>query len=192
MGTATSISVTSMPSICSSRWPEGSSPLVLDPTMSMKFSRTAAAVPALARALEDEDEGVRLASVQALAEIASPGALQNLERGVDDASRDVRIASSRALAATAYRPAFARVDAAVRGGAEAVTLVNTVMGMAIDPATRTYRLGNGGGGLSGAAIHPVAVRAVHDVAAARPHVPIVGVGGVTDATTEGGRDAVNM
>lgn len=75
------------------------------------------------------------------------------------------------------------VDAAVRGGAEAVTLVNTVMGMAIDPATAAYRLGNGGGGLSGAAIHPVAVRAVHDVAAARPDVPIVGVGGVTDAET---------
>jgi dihydroorotate dehydrogenase (NAD+) catalytic subunit len=73
------------------------------------------------------------------------------------------------------------VDAAVRGGAEAVTLVNTVMGMAIDPATRTYRLGNGGGGLSGPAIHPVAVRAVHDVAAARPDVPIVGAGGVLDA-----------
>jgi len=75
------------------------------------------------------------------------------------------------------------VDAAVAGGAEAVTLVNTVMGMAIDPATRTYRLGNGGGGLSGPAIHPVAVRAVHDVAAARPDVAIVGVGGVTDAVT---------
>jgi dihydroorotate dehydrogenase (NAD+) catalytic subunit len=73
------------------------------------------------------------------------------------------------------------VDAAMRGGAEAVTLVNTVMGMAIDPATRTYCLGNGGGGLSGAAIHPVAVRAVHDVAAARPDVAIIGVGGVTDA-----------
>lgn len=73
------------------------------------------------------------------------------------------------------------VDAAMAGGAEAVTLVNTVMGMAIDPATRTYRLGNGGGGLSGPAIHPVAVRAVHDVAAARPQVPIVGAGGVIDA-----------
>ena len=75
------------------------------------------------------------------------------------------------------------VDAAMRGGAEAVTLVNTVMAMAIDPATRRYRLGNGGGGLSGPAIHPVAVRAVHDVAAARPGVPIVGAGGVTDAET---------
>lgn len=75
------------------------------------------------------------------------------------------------------------VDAAMAGGAEAVTLINTVMGMAIDPVTRTYQLGNGGGGLSGPAIHPIAVRAVHDVAAARPDVPIVGVGGVVDATT---------
>lgn len=75
------------------------------------------------------------------------------------------------------------VDAAIAGGAEAVTLVNTVMGMAIDPATRTYRLGNGGGGLSGPAIHPVAVRAIHDVAAARPEVPIVGAGGVVDGET---------
>lgn len=103
-------------------------------------------------------------------------------------------ATEAAMAATAGcdRPRWAKlspntgdlvpiVDAAVRGGAEAVTLVNTVFGMAIDPATRSYRLGNGGGGLSGPAIHPVAVRAVHDVAAARPDVPIVGVGGVADA-----------
>lgn len=68
--------------------------------------------------------------------------------------------------------------AAYEAGADAVTLVNTVLGMAIDPETRTYRLGNGGGGLSGPAIHPVAVRAVHDVAAAHPEIPIIGVGGV--------------
>jgi dihydroorotate dehydrogenase (NAD+) catalytic subunit len=105
-------------------------------------------------------------------------------------------ATEAAMAATAGcgRPRWAKlspnagdllpiVDAAVTGGAEAVTLINTVMGMAIDPTTRTYRLGNGGGGLSGPAIHPVAVRAVHDVAAARPDVPIVGVGGVVDAET---------
>jgi dihydroorotate dehydrogenase (NAD+) catalytic subunit len=76
-------------------------------------------------------------------------------------------------------------EAAVRGGAEAVTLVNTVLGMAVDPATRRYRLGSGerGGGVSGAAIHPVAVRAVHDVHVALPELPIVGVGGVTDGET---------
>jgi dihydroorotate dehydrogenase (NAD+) catalytic subunit len=50
--------------------------------------------------------------------------------------------------------------------------------MAIDPETRNYRLGGGGGGLSGPAIHPVAVRAVHDVYAAHPEIPIIGVGGV--------------
>jgi dihydroorotate dehydrogenase (NAD+) catalytic subunit len=68
--------------------------------------------------------------------------------------------------------------AAHEAGADAVTLVNTVLGMAIDPETRNYRLGGGGGGLSGPAIHPVAVRAVHDVYAAHPEIPIIGVGGV--------------
>jgi dihydroorotate dehydrogenase (NAD+) catalytic subunit len=76
-------------------------------------------------------------------------------------------------------------EAAMRGGAEAVTLVNTVLGMAVDPTTRRYRLGSGanGGGVSGAAIHPVAVRAVHDVHAAFPDLPIVGVGGVVDGAS---------
>lgn len=71
--------------------------------------------------------------------------------------------------------------AAAEAGAEAVTLVNTVMGMVIDVEARRPLLGGGGGGLSGPAIHPVAVRAVHDVHAALPDLPIVGVGGVADA-----------
>jgi len=66
-------------------------------------------------------------------------------------------------------------------GAEAVTLVNTVTGMVLDPTTGLPALGNGGGGLSGRAIHPVAVRAVLDVHRAHPALPIVGVGGVADA-----------
>lgn len=78
-------------------------------------------------------------------------------------------------------------SAALAGGAEALTLINTVMGMAIDPETRTFRLAAGGGGLSGAAIHPVAVRAVHDCRAAFPDAPIVGVGGVRS-----GADAVEL
>jgi len=68
--------------------------------------------------------------------------------------------------------------AAAEEGASAVTLINTALGMAIDPQTGRPQLGNGGGGLSGPAIHPLAVRAVFDVHRALPGLPIVGVGGV--------------
>jgi dihydroorotate dehydrogenase (NAD+) catalytic subunit len=68
--------------------------------------------------------------------------------------------------------------AAVDAGAAAVTVINTVMGMAIDPLSGVMRLGGGGGGLSGPAVHPVAVRAVYECRDALPSVPIVGVGGV--------------
>ncbi len=70
------------------------------------------------------------------------------------------------------------VDAVVAGGAEAVTLINTVMGMVIDIESGRPVLGAGGGGLSGPAIRPVAVRAIHDVVAEHPDLPVVGVGGV--------------
>lgn len=69
-------------------------------------------------------------------------------------------------------------EAVQTAGAEAVTLINTVLAMVIDPHTRRSALGNGGGGLSGRAIHPVAVRAVHDVHHALPELDIIGVGGV--------------
>jgi len=69
--------------------------------------------------------------------------------------------------------------AALAAGAEGLTLVNTVMGMAIDTETRRFRLGAGGGGLSGPAIRPVAVRAVHDCRQAFASAGIVGVGGVS-------------
>jgi dihydroorotate dehydrogenase (NAD+) catalytic subunit len=85
--------------------------------------------------------------------------------------------------------------AAHDGGAEAVTLVNTLTGLALDGGSS--RLGGAGGGLSGPAIHPVAVRAVYDVRAALPHIGIVGVGGVArgiDAIEllEAGADAVEV
>ena len=77
--------------------------------------------------------------------------------------------------------------AVVDAGADALTLTNTVPAMSIDPETRRPRLGGGAGGLSGPAIHAVAVRAVHDCRAALPDVPIVGVGGIAR-----GVDAVEM
>lgn len=105
-------------------------------------------------------------------------------------------ATSEAIEATAAcgRPRWAKLSpnvtditemaaAAAGAGAEAVTLINTVMGMALDPVARRPVLGGGGGGLSGPAIHPVAVRAVFECRAALPELPIVGVGGVTSAET---------
>ncbi len=79
--------------------------------------------------------------------------------------------------------------AALTAGAEAVTLINTVLAMSIDLEARRPLLGSGpgGGGLSGPAIHPVAVRAVFDVRSAFPDAAIVGVGGV-----QRGEDAVEM
>ena len=66
-------------------------------------------------------------------------------------------------------------------GADALVLVNTVLGMAIDTDSRRPVLGNGGGGVSGEAMHAVAVRSVFDVRAALSDVPIIGVGGVSCA-----------
>ena len=109
-------------------------------------------------------------------------------------------ATTAALAATAGcgRPRWAKLspnthelvavaEAAVDGGAEAVVLTNTLAGMVIDIDKRRPALGGRGGGVSGAALHPVAVRAVYDVCEALPEVPIVGVGGVAR-----GADAVEM
>jgi dihydroorotate dehydrogenase (NAD+) catalytic subunit len=77
--------------------------------------------------------------------------------------------------------------AARDAGAVGLTLVNTVLGLAIDADARAPALGGGGGGLSGPAIKPIALRAVADVSRAHPGVPIIGTGGVAS-----GIDAVEM
>lgn len=73
-------------------------------------------------------------------------------------------------------------EAAYGAGAEAVVLTNTLLGMVIDTESRRPVLGAKKGGLSGAAMHPVAVRAVFDVHEALPELPIVGVGGTSSGT----------
>jgi dihydroorotate dehydrogenase (NAD+) catalytic subunit len=70
---------------------------------------------------------------------------------------------------------------ALAGGASGLTLVNTLLGMALDLDTGRPVLGAGGGGLSGAPVHPVAVRAVWECRAAFPEVALIGVGGVASA-----------
>jgi dihydroorotate dehydrogenase (NAD+) catalytic subunit len=72
--------------------------------------------------------------------------------------------------------------AAVEGGAEILSLVNCLSGMAVNVKTRRPLLGNIIGGLSGPAVKPVVLRMVWEVSRANLGVPLVGVGGITTAT----------
>ncbi|MEM7288714.1 MAG: dihydroorotate dehydrogenase [Actinomycetota bacterium] len=94
--------------------------------------------------------------------------------------------------ATAGRPRWAKLSpnvtdivsiaaAAMDAGADALTLTNTLMGLVIDTDSRRPLLGGGGGGVSGPAMHPVALRAVYETRGALGDVPIIGVGGVASA-----------
>ena len=74
--------------------------------------------------------------------------------------------------------------AAEAGGADAISLINTLTGMKIDVERRTFALANKTGGLSGPAIKPVAVRMVYQAANA-VRVPIIGMGGIANAPTPG-------
>ena len=116
----------------------------------------------------------------------------NLEGRGSIFAHDAELSAS-VMAATAAcgRPRWAKLspntdrlieiaDAVATAGAEAVTLVNTLLGLVFDPETARPVLGNGGGGVSGPAIHPIAVRAVADVRRALPDLPIVGGGGVAN------------
>ena len=75
----------------------------------------------------------------------------------------------------------------VDAGADALALINTVLGMVINLDTMRPHLGGKTGGLSGPAIKPIAVRAVYQVHAALPKTPILGMGGISN-----GRDALEM
>ena len=76
--------------------------------------------------------------------------------------------------------------AAEAGGADAVSLINTLTGMKIDIHRRTFALANKTGGVSGPAVHPVAVRMVYQTAQA-VKIPIIGMGGISRA-----EDAIEM
>jgi len=76
--------------------------------------------------------------------------------------------------------------AAEEAGTDAISLINTLLAMAVDVETRRPRLANVTGGLSGPAIKPVALRLVHQVAS-RAGVPVIGMGGIMT-----GRDALEF
>ena len=122
----------------------------------------------------------------------------NLHEHIFSHSPDATRAVVEAVKGATSLPVFAKLSpnvtdltiiarAAVEAGADGLTLVNTVMGLAVDAETRRPVLGGGGGGLSGPAIKPIALRAVHTVTRALPGVPVIGTGGV-----QSGVDAVEM
>ena len=75
----------------------------------------------------------------------------------------------------------------VDAGANGLALINTLLGMVIDIDARRPKLAGKTGGLSGPAIRPIAVRAIYQVHAALPQIPILGMGGVAS-----GRDALEL
>jgi dihydroorotate dehydrogenase (NAD+) catalytic subunit len=122
----------------------------------------------------------------------------NLHASIFSHDPDETRAVVAAVVRATTRPVFAKLSpnvtdltviarAAVDAGADGLTLVNTVLGLGIDAETRRPVLGAGGGGLSGPAIKPIALRAVHTVTRALPGVPVIGTGGVAS-----GVDAVEM
>jgi dihydroorotate dehydrogenase (NAD+) catalytic subunit len=90
-------------------------------------------------------------------------------------------AKSRRPLIVKLSPNVARIEvlarAAAEAGADAVSLVNTFIALAVDPRTRRARLGAGFGGLSGPAIKPVALRMVYEAAQA-VKIPVIGLGGI--------------
>ena len=77
--------------------------------------------------------------------------------------------------------------AAEAGGADALSLINTLTGMKIDVNKRAFAIANKTGGLSGPAVHPIAVRMVYQVANA-VNLPIIGMGGIRN--TEDARELI--
>jgi dihydroorotate dehydrogenase (NAD+) catalytic subunit len=133
----------------------------------------------------------RLRGVEGIAAIEVNLSCPNVEhRGLVFALDPVASADLvRAVARAADVPVLAKLSAdasdvvavasaVVEAGADVLTLINTILGMAIDPVSGRAELANVYGGLSGPAIRPVALRVVHQVHSAMPDVPIVGCGGV--------------
>ena len=75
----------------------------------------------------------------------------------------------------------------ISNGADAIAMINTVLGMVINTESMRPHLGGKTGGLSGPAIRPIAVRAIYQVREALPNVSILGMGGVSS-----GKDAFEM
>ncbi|MDB5350279.1 MAG: dihydroorotate dehydrogenase family protein [Planctomycetota bacterium] len=146
---------------------------------------------------EDEDQFVRMATrlgqesgIAAIElNVSCPNVSHGLDLGID--ARSVGRLVSRVRAACP-QPIIAKLTpnvtdivaiaaSAAEGGADAVSLVNTFRGLVVDWKRRRPVLANDLGGLSGPAIKPLALRMIWEVARALPTLPIMGIGGISNA-----------
>jgi dihydroorotate dehydrogenase (NAD+) catalytic subunit len=121
--------------------------------------------------------------------ISCPNVSHGMDFATDPALTEKVVRLCRAATA---RPVFAKLSpnvtdvvaiakAAREGGADGISAINTLRGMAIDWKRRAPCIGAVTGGLSGPAIKPVALRIVWEIASALPGVPVIGIGGITTA-----------
>lgn len=135
----------------------------------------------------------RLAGVEGISAIEVNISCPNVKKGGVAFGTDPEMARkvTKAVAETADCPVIVKLspnvsdiaavaEAVEDGGASAVSLINTLIGMAIDLRTKKPALANVIGGLSGPAIKPVALRMVYQVAQ-RVSVPVIGIGGIDTA-----------
>ncbi|MEN8190205.1 MAG: dihydroorotate dehydrogenase [Thermodesulfobacteriota bacterium] len=135
----------------------------------------------------------RLADVDGVAAIEVNISCPNVKKGGVAFGTDPKMAAAvtRAVKSACSLPVLIKLSPNVTdivtiaravedGGADAVSLINTLIGMAIDLENRRPRLANVIGGLSGPAIKPVALRMVYQVAAA-VSIPVIGIGGIETA-----------
>ncbi|MEY4180465.1 MAG: Dihydroorotate dehydrogenase catalytic subunit [Planctomycetota bacterium] len=119
--------------------------------------------------------------------VSCPNVSGGIDFGADPAACERVVASVRQVTElpvlAKLTPNVTRIADVARGaeagGADAICLINTVLGMAVDWRRRRPLLGNVVGGLSGPAIKPIALRCVHQVAAA-VKTPLVGIGGISN------------
>lgn len=133
----------------------------------------------------------RLDPVPGIAALELNVSCPNVQQGGIEFGKDPRLAAdvTRAVRAVTRLPVWVKLSpeagdpcavarAVVEEGADAITVMNTIRGLAIDHRTRRAVLANRTGGLSGPAIKPIALRLVYDVSRA-VSVPVVGIGGIS-------------
>jgi dihydroorotate dehydrogenase (NAD+) catalytic subunit len=164
----------------------------------LPYLRTVGTAVVVNIAGEDEDQFVAMAELvggdAGLAAIELNVSCPNVSHGLDlgiDARAVGRLV--KRVRAVCPLPVIAKLtpnvtdivaiaEAAAEGGADAVSLVNTFRGLVVDWKRRRPILANDVGGVSGPAIKPLALRMVWDVARALPELPIIGIGGIADAS----------